>query len=284
MPSSIDGSILTDEDAVRAQIEEVAAQNNVFRNAFRQSDVSDVNSDTVNFLVWEDVDEDVEIVPKGSEFPRKGSPARRVSCSRTKYGEEYGITKEDLMDEIIDNVSEEADSKMRRLVNRLDKAAYVTLSNNLSPEGPYVPDAGSDGTLTYEDIVDANATLEEKNQDQPNTTYNPDTIFVGSWGKADLLKDDNFVHATDAGDETIREGRIGSVIGIGDVYVSTSADLGEGEAILVDSNVYGREAVWQDPDTNRYEEDKTQTSIVMQMDALMGWCATQPEAGILVEG
>lgn len=283
MPST-NGDILVDEDAVRAQLEEIANQRNVFRNAFRTSDVSDVNNDTVNFLVWEDTPEEVEIVPKGAEFPRRGSPARRIPCVRSKYGEEYGITKEDLMDEILDNVQEEADSKMRRLVNRLDNAAYTTLRNNLSSEGPFTPDSGATGTLSYETIVDANATLEEKNDNQPNTTYEPDTIFVGSWGKADLLKDNNFIHATEAGDETIREGRIGRVTGIGDVFVSTSSDLGKGEAILVDSDMYGREAQWQGPDTDRYEEKKTQTEIVMQMDALMGWCATQPEAGILIDG
>jgi hypothetical protein len=283
MPSTV-ADVLTDEDAVRAQIESIAEQQNVFRQAFREVDLSDANADTVYFVVYNDVAEDVEIVPEGAEFPRKGSPSRRVPCVRNKYGEEYGITKEDLMDEIFDNLSEEADSKMRRMANRMDSAAFETLSNNLSPEGPFTPTDGSDGTLSYSDIVDANAALETGVADQPNSTYAPDTIFVGAQGKADLLKDEHFTHATEAGDETIREGRIGSVIGIGDVYVSTSSSLGEGEAILVDSARYGREGVWQAPDVREYKEEKTQTETVMQMDSFMGWAATQPSAGMKVEG
>ena len=74
------------------------------------------------------------------------------------------------------------------------------------------------------------------------------------------------------------------MVGIGNVYVSDSANLGNGEALLVDSQMYGFEGNWQSPDSRQYTEEKTQTEVVMQMDAFMGWCAVRPEAAIKVEG
>lgn len=281
MPST-NPNILFDEDAIRAEVQETVNQRNVFRNAFRETDVSDVNTGTVYFTVYDDAPEEFEIVPKGAEFPRRGSIRRRVPCVRNKYGEEYGLTKEDDMDSVYDELGDEANSKMRRLANRLDKAAYMTLSENLSEEGVFTPDGGQDGVLTYEDIVDTNAEM-ENSDGEPNNSFEADTIFVGAYGKRDLLKDEHFTHATEAGDDTVREGYIGAITGIGDVYVSTSSDLGAGEAILVDSDQYGREGVWQGMDTNAYSEDKTQTFNVMQMDFLGGWAAMERNAAMKIE-
>lgn len=281
MPST-NPNILFDEDAVRAEVQNVTQQRNVFRNAFRETDVSSANADTVYFTVYEDSPDSVEVVPEGAEYPRKGGARNREPCVRVKYGEEYAMTLEDEMDEIFDNLSDEADSKMRRMANKLDKAAYTTLSGNMSPEGPYTPSAGSDGVLNYEDVVDANAEM-ENSDGQANNSFEPDLIFVGAYGKRDLLKDDHFTHATETGDRTIREGYIGSVTGIGDAYVSTSSDLGAGEAILVDSSQYGREGVWLDIDTSTYMEEETDTTQVMKIRTLRGFAAMENGAALKVE-
>lgn len=267
--------ILTDENAVRSQIEAVQQERTVFREVFREADLSNANSDTVYFVVHEDDDKDIEAIPEGGEFPRDMSGKQKIPCHRNKYGEEYGITREAEMDGLFNDVQDEADSKMRRMARRMDNAAYEVLSSEMNPDTI----GAADGALNYEDVVDANTHL----LDDPYN-FEPDTLFVGPQGLGDLLKDDVLVHPTEGGDQRIEEGEVGSIVGIADVYVSTTGTLGAGEGILVDSDSYGHEGVWEDTRTRSYTEEKTQTEEVMQFWNMMGWCSTKPNSAVKIEG
>ena len=269
--------VLTDEDAVLAQTEQVIEQNNVFGEVFREADLADVNSDTAYFVVREDDPDDIEIVPEGGEFPRDMSDKAKIPVTRDKYGEEYAITREAERDGIFNDVEEEANAKMRRMAKRMDSAAYNVLANNLNGDAA-APIGDGNGDLTYADIVDAWSLL----ADDPYQ-FSPDTIIVGPQGAGDLLKDEVLTHATESGDERIEQGRIGSIVGIGDVYVSNTGALGSGEAIVADSTKYGREGVWEPTNTDTYQEEKRQISTVMQMWTLRGWAATRPDAALKIE-
>ncbi|MWG36476.1 phage major capsid protein [Halomarina oriensis] len=270
--------ILTDEDAVYAQIEATVEQNNVFRNAFRPADLSGANSEVVNFVVHEDDESDIEIVPEGGEYPRDMSERRRVPCYRDKYGEEYAITMEALNDGIFDDVAEEANAKMRRMAERMDAAAAEVLQA-ATTDNDHSAIGDDNGTLTYADIVDANTTL----LDDP-FQFSPDQLYVGPQGMGDLLKDEVLTHASEDGDERISSGMVGTIVGIGDVYMSNSGVLGAGEAILVDSSKLGREGVWLDMDTREYQEPSKDVERVMQMKTLRGWAALRSNAAIPING
>lgn len=270
--------ILTDEDALLAQVEEVIEQRNVFRSVFREADLSNVGSDTAYFVVRDDNPADIEIVPEGGEFPRDMSDRHKVPVERNKYGEEYAITMEAERDGVYNDVQDEANSKMRRMAKRMDAAAAQTLTANLNSDAD-APLGDGDGTLTYNDVVDASMFL----MDDPYQ-FEADTIIVGPQGLGDLLKEEVLTHASGDGDQRIRNGRVGPIAGLGDVYVSNTGVLGPGEAIVVDSDQYGREGVWEPTQTDSYEEEKRQISTVMQMWNLMGWCSTRPEAAVKVEG
>ena len=267
--------ILTDEDAVRAQVEDVMEQRNVFREAFRDANVADANSDTVYFLIRDDDPSDVQIVPEGQEFPRDMSGRHKVPVHRDKYGEEFAITMEAERDGLYNDLQDEADSKMRRLAKRMDTAAFNVLANNLNGDAN-APVGDGAGDLTYADVVDASMMM----ADAPYN-FEPDTLFVGPTSYGDLLKSE-IIQKPDSGQSTIQEGQVGQIAGIGNVYLSTSGALGAGEAIMVDSDSYGREATWAAPDTQTYTEEKRQVD-VMQMWTLKGWGATQPEAAIKIE-
>lgn len=260
--------ILTDEDAVQGQVESIIEQRKVMREAFRPVDLSNANSDTVYFVVPSTPSQDLSSITEGAEFPRDMSGRSKVSCKRAKWGEEFAITMEAERDGYLDDIAIEADTKMERLGRTLDAQAYAVLDANKN-----ATTISSAGTLSYSNVVDAETEL-------LSAGYEPTALFVGAQGMGDLKQDSNFIHATEAGDRTIREGKIGSIIGL-DVFLSTSGDLGAGEAFLVDQNVYGREGVWQDAQTRAYEEESNQVS-VMQMWTMMGWCSTRSDAAVKI--
>lgn len=70
-----------------------------------------------------------------------------------------------------------------------------------------VVSAGAVGVLSYEDIVMASTTISSKRGV-------PDKLVVDPIGFGDLLVDDKFTHASQLGDATITNGRIGMMCGL----------------------------------------------------------------------
>lgn len=67
--------------------------------------------------------------------------------------------------------------------------------------------AGTPGTLSYEDIVAASTTV-------VSAKGIPDSIVVDPIGAGDLLVDDKFTHASQLGDQTLTNGKIGRIAGM----------------------------------------------------------------------
>lgn len=268
--------ILTDEDAVRYEIEARSDQMMAVREAFRSTnDVPD--AEKIFFLVPEDDDEDMAIVSEGAEFPRAVKGQDRVPCVREKFGEEFPLTMESQMDEMVDNQAENLTTKVRKYNRTQERKAFEVLDEAAEP---YETDTNN-GVLEYEDVVGGwTDMMEDAGSDSEG--WVGDTLITGPSGFGDLATDERFTQATDEGEETIRQGFIGSIFGL-PIYLTNQVAIGPGEAYLVDSEVFGYEATWADTDTRTYEEENKQTDI-LQFWSLKGYCSTRPEAAYRIEG
>lgn len=272
--------ILVDEDAVQAEVQETTEQRNVFSNAFREVTLSLAEPETVYFLVSNDRKGEVEVVPEGGEFPRDMEERDRVPVTRTKFGEEYSITREAAQGGLVDDMAIEARNKMNKIARTMDSRAYEVLANNLNDEVI----SGYGGELSLEAVADAETFV----LDDP-FRFEPDALFVGPQGLNDLRKGEWLDRDTDSGDDTRttggfsgRTGQVGTIMGM-PVYASNAGQLGSGEAILVDTAYYGRNGVWEAPQARSYSEEKTQTDTVMQMWTHQGWAAIESNAAIKIE-
>jgi len=264
------GEVIT-EEAVRAEMEAVAEENLVFREAFREIDATDINAGALQIPVLGDNGEEAGQVGEGSAFPRsQDEQTSKTQLDFNKYGTEVEITYESIQDGLFDVVAMHAEDKARALAEGLDAAAYSTLNSNLNADSPI---GSSSGTMAYDDVVDAMTALEED-------SYEPDLLFVPPNSKGDLMKSDEFTRASEFGDEVIRDGAFGQIAGI-DVMVSNTGDLGDGEAILVDSNRYGYEGVREGFTSMEYEVEN-ENKRVIQVRTRMGWVAVRSGAAIKI--
>lgn len=264
------GEVITQEE-VREQMAMSADENLVFREAFNRIDATGINSGSYQLPVEGDSGEEAGVVSEGSAIPTDTDTQQsKTTVTFDKYGVGVEITYEAIQDSLFDEVALRVDEKAEALAEGLDAAAYSVLNSNLNSAGPI---GGATGDMAYDDIVNAVTALEEDN-------FNPDVLFVSPDSKGDLVKSQEFTHATEAGDETIREGAFGSVYGL-DVMVSNTGDLGAGEGILVDTDKYGAEVVREEMSS---EEDVNtlQQKRIITVWTRIGWAAMYPGAAIKI--
>jgi hypothetical protein len=281
---ALSADVLKDPDMVNAFLLDRVRHRQVFQNAFREQDVSSVGDDEVSFYVDNGKydTEEIEIVEEGSEFPERQGDRRKVRAQRYKYGEEYNITMEAARDDAAGEVAIEAERKINRLANTMDAAAFRQVEAGVAGnDHSAITPSGSNGELTYEDFVDADTQVRDSEEGE----YAPSALFVGFQGLGDVRKMDEFTHATAEGDETIRFGRVGSIAGLGNVYITGSPliDMGSGEAYVVDGEWFGRRAEWLPPTTRAAGPEQgsnfdKQIDTKMQMYTLIGYTETHPNA------
>jgi len=277
---TVTSSEVIDQEAVRAEVEGVAEENLVFRQAFRQIDATNYDSNTVEIPVNQDATASAGVVSEGGSYPSSDEQMSKTSISHDKYGVEVEITYESIQDSTLDVVALHTEDKGRELAEALDGEAWNVVSlfndNNNSNFNNLQDDAvGSDGgTMDYATAIDAMAALEGE-------SYDPDLFVVSAGSKADLMKDDNFTHATELGDDTVREGAFGQLAGI-DVVVDDGGNLGAGEGMMFDTDRYGLESIREDFTSIEYEKEDENKRVV-QVRTRMGWEAIRPKAGVKVE-
>lgn len=277
---AVNSSEVIDQEAVRAEVEQVAQENLVFRRAFRQLDNTDVDSNSVEIPVSQDASTAAGVVGEGSAFPRdEDEQVDKVSISHDKYGTEVEITYEAIQDSMLDVIAMHTEDKARDLAEALDGAAWSELSDYDSTNSVYnnlqdSPVGDASGTLDYPTVIDAMTALESKG-------YNPDVLIVSAESKGDLMKSAEFTRASQMGDEVVRDGAFGEIAGI-PVFVSNTGDLGAGEAVMFDSSKYGFESTREDFTSLAYDEPENNQEVV-QVRARKGWKAIRPEAGVKVE-
>jgi len=277
---TVKSSEVIDQEAVRAEIEGVAEENLVFREAFRRVENTDVDSNTVEIPVLGDEADAAGVVSEGSTYPTSDEQMSKTTVSHDKYGVEVEITYESIQDSMLDVVALHTEDKARELAEALNDAAWDVVSafnNNNNSNYNNLQDSavtGDGAPLDYADAVDAMAALESEG-------YDPDLLIVSAGSKADLMVDDKFTHATELGDEVIREGAFGQLAGV-DIIVDNSGNLDDGHAMMFDTDRYGVESVREDFTSMEFEKEEENKRVV-QVRTRLGWAAIRPKAGVKIE-
>jgi len=260
------------QEAVEATVEERLQEMLVFREAFRDLDATNVNSDTIKVPDPDDVMAEPAAVEPTAAYPATRESYEKVAIDRQKYGEMIEVPEEDVMDNVFDLVADHVDLAAREMAEFLDGLAFQELSANVASGSP-VTDAADDD-LTYDDVQEGVAQLEENGA-------TPDMAFVGPRGKQDIL---TYLaeRGTDLTDEAIQTGSFGVIAGL-DFMFSTVGDLTTHNAILVDSDRYGYEATFTPVETESESDFDTDVE-KYKIRTRKGFKAIKPEAAIEVEG
>lgn len=268
-----------DQEAVRAEVEEYAKQNRVFRQAFRTINSTDIDSNTVEIPVLDEV-RAAGVVSEGSTYPEASDGTRKVTVAHDKYGVEVELSYEAIEDALLDVIALHTEERAEDLADALDDAAHAEVTEYDSTNAVYVnlqdaPIGDAGGTLGYDEVIDAMTALEDKQ-------YDPDTLIVSAQSKGDLMKSPEFTRASQMGDEVIQEGAFGEVGGM-PVYVDNGGHLGAGEGVMVDSSRYGIESRRENMTSLQYDNESANKKVV-QVRTRMGWKAIRPQAGVKIEG
>jgi hypothetical protein len=169
-------------------------------------------------------------------------------------------------------VSDHVDLAAQEMAEFLDSIAYQELSSNLASGSPVTNNA--DDNMTYDDITEGIATLEENDA-------SPDVAFFGPRGKQDIL---TYLaeRGTDLTDEAVSTGQFGAFAGLDFLY-STAGELTAHNAILVDSDRYGYEADFMGVQSEEDADFDTDTQ-KYKIRTMKGYKAIKPEAAVEVEG
>jgi hypothetical protein len=258
------------QEAVEATVEERLQEMLVFREAFRDLDATNVNSDTIKVPDPDDVMAEPAAIEPTASYPATRESYRKVPIDREKYGEIIEVPEEDVMDNVFDLVSDHIDLAAREMAEFLDGLAFQELSNNVSAT---VSDNANDD-LTYDDVQEGVASLEENGA-------TPDMAFVGPRGKQDIL---TYLaeRGTDLTDEAIQTGSFGVIAGL-DFMFSTVGDLETHNAILVDSDRYGYEATFTPIETESKSDFDSDTE-KYKIRTRKGFKTIKPDAAVEVEG
>jgi hypothetical protein len=272
-------SDVIDQEAVRAEVEQIARDNRQFRRAFRQLDNTDIDSNSVEVPVEQDDASSAGVVGEGEAFPEDGQNVQKVSVSHEKYGVEVPITYEAIEDSLLDVIALQAEGKAEDLADTLNSAAYDVVADYDSSNSVYNnlqdnPIGDDSGTMDYPAVVDAMTALESEG-------FDPDLLIVSAESKGDLLKSDAFTRASELGDEAIESGSFGEIAGV-PVYVSDSGDLGAGEGMMFDSDSYGFESVRERITSEEYDKPEKNKRVI-QIRTRLGWEAVRPSAGVKIE-
>lgn len=261
------------------RVESIVEQNLVYRDAFRSYDATDIASNVVQIPVPNDDGAHPKLVDEGAEFPRSHEEYTLEEMSFDKFGFEVPLTMEAVEDSRIDLTQDQVDRQARQMAEDVNARAYDELDASIRDAWASLAGDSSDSTMTYSDILDGREAL-------VSNSYSPDLLIADVQAVHDLMQGDNFLRATELGDQLRRDGALGRIAGMEVVEDDSGLPLGGADnpgALMVDTDLFGYEGERTPVSTQEYEEERTQTD-VYRIFARMGWLVTQPEAGIIVEG
>jgi len=265
------------EETVLRQVQERTQPDYQFRRAFRDYDATSNDAETLQFPVPEDdLEGHVVEIGEGSDYPRAELNYGEAGADRAKYGFEMPITDEAIRFGRVDIEAETQAEMARSQMKNIDVRAYDFLSNQNN--GTTVGNDGED--LDFEAVVEAYEVLY-------SDEYNPAEfeMYVGPDGGRDLSLDDSFNRATEEGDMLTRDEGItnlGTIYGI-PVYMTNTGDLGDDEALLVDTSKYGYFAEWEPMAVESYREDSND-QWVYKLNAHNGFAVTDAQAACFIQG
>lgn len=264
--------VITDQD-VRAILEERTQEMYQFRQAYRDHDATGVNSGKFTFpKATDDLRDEVVEVVEDSDYPRTELNYGGVDASYSKDGVELAVSDEAVADSAIDIIADALQEMAVAMQKKNDMEAFTGLTNNVNTT------IGTDGTdLDYPTVVEAYTTLVE-------AEYNPNEFLLllspDAWG--DLSTDDRFVHATEAGDETVRGAVMGSIYGM-DAVLTNTGDLGDDEAFIVDTSKFGYESTRWNQEVTTYREDRKDRDVYKIRDR-RAYAVMDDNANVFLQG
>lgn len=247
----ITASDIISDDDVRAVLEERTQEMYQFRRAYRNHDGTDLNSGQFDFPQADDeVRDAMDEVGEEANYPRAELNYSSVTANYTKDGFEIAVSDEAVSDSVFDIIMDVTEEMAVGAESLLDSRAWSLMDPNgaANLNGTTI---GTDGTdLNYAAVVDMYTTL--MNDEFRPTDFE---LFLSADAFGDLAKDDNFTHATDQGDQVVRQGTL--QVGFGVPLIPTNTgDLEADEGIMVDTGLYGYESTRWDREVTNYREEK----------------------------
>jgi len=265
------------EETVLREVQERTEPTYQFRQAFRDFDASDNDAETLQFPIpTDDLEGHVVELDEGSDFPRSELNYGEAAADRQKFGFEVAITDEAVR---FGRVDAEAESQMemaRAATANIDERAFTFLNTNNNPTT-----VGNDGEdLDFEAVVEAYEVLFSEE-------FNPDemVLFVGPDAQRDLSLDDSINRATEGGDALVTDqgpNYLGTVYNV-PILATNTGDLGDDEAIMVDTSKYGYFAEWEPMSVETYREESNQQT-VYQISGHNGFAVTESDAAVKLQG
>lgn len=221
--------------------------------------------------------------------PEEVEPGADTTYDREEYGRPIlerqifkkgsKIPEEDINDNVFDLVEDHMDGHAKNMAKKLDRAAFDVL-DTAAPSGEAVSESGgADGTLSFADINAGITELANRGSDG----FSADMALVDTAGRESIT---NWLaeRGTQLGDETVRNGEIGTFGGIRYMTTSNVSFTGSNpQAVLIDSEHFGYEGEWQAPDTDQ-ETDFDSDSLKMKIKSAYGWTTKFDSAAVRVEG
>ena len=281
----VDTQDIITEEVVRDIIEAKQRETRQARRAFRSHDATNISSNSFEFPKADaDFEGESAEIPEGSAYPRASKSYDGVQAAYSKFGFEVPITDEAVDDSTIDIELDAMEDMADEEFRRMDSIAFGILNNNTNDDGP-VSESATDGVIEDADLLKAREILFADDFALRNME-----LYVGPSGMTDVTSMNQFLDAFEITDtmleqgylprEDIGQGLVGVARGI-PIYAMNTGDLGEGEALLVDTASYGYESTRWDQEVNSYrEENKDQT--VHKTRSREDWVATDPEACVKI--
>jgi len=264
-------------ETILRMVEERTQPDYQFRRAFRDFNASDNDAETLQFPVpTDDLEGHVVEIDEGSDYPRSELNYGEAAADRAKYGFEVTITDEAVRFGRVDAEAEAQAEMARAQMKNIDARAFEFLTNNNNDVT-----VGNDGEdLDFEAVVEAYEVLY-------SDEFNPNEMemYVGPDGMRDLSLDDSFNRATTGGDDLVTtEGTnyLGEIYNV-PVFSTNTGDLGDDEALLVDTSKYGYFAEWEPMNVEVYPEQSNDQT-VYQLSAHNGFAVTEDQAAVFIQG
>lgn len=273
----IDGFL--SQPVLQDRIEEIINQETLsYRQAFRDFDATNINSNTVEIPINDDAMGNPKIVAEGSEFHRDQETYTKKTLTFDKFGFEVAVTMEAQEDSQVDLVRDQVERQARQMREEMNLQAFNVLTSNVQTT-VVNGSGGTAGTMEYGDILAGREEL-------LNDAFQPDLMIADVAAVHDLLDSNNFLEASDLQGELRRSGEVGQIAGMSIIEDNSGLNItgnSDPGAVVVDTGFYGYEGTRMPVTTQEYEETRTQTDVFRVFNR-MGWLVTQPQAAVIVQG
>jgi hypothetical protein len=273
---------IVSEESVRQVAEDLAQENTVFRDAFRNISIPDRTGSTFDIPVPEDKLGEPSVREPGAEFDYGREEYDAVTLEREEYASGSRITEEEIADNSFALLEDHIDRHAQKMAEKLDAEAFEVLNaaaTSAAPQDDVALPAGSDNgdDMTFEDVIKGMEVLESR-----EGGYEGDILFVGTDAKNGIVRDLSD-RGTELGDNTITgNGIVTNYAGV-DIAFSNNNLLTDNDAILVDTEYFGYEGEWLPISTDQ-EEDFDSQSTKLQIRWKGDWVSTQPESAVRIRG